>query len=265
MRRLRIILASTVLIASILWLVCGTGMGGFADCSERLQIIPSAIQTCLGVTVFWIVATLLFGRVYCSTVCPVGSLQDMAVWVRRKSGKGKVFRFEKPLTLRYAVLLAYAAALAAGITAVGFVVEPWNMIRNAAAAARPSDIASTWTSIGISTGVGVASGFASLLAIIAWAWFSGRDFCTKVCPIGTALGCVHSQTLLHIAIDPDKCVSCMKCEDACPSKCINVERRFVDNSRCIRCFDCIDVCPNDAVRYQLNKDRHRQTPLLTPS
>lgn len=265
MRKIRIILASIVLVDSLLWLVSGTSMSVFAGCSERLQIIPSAIQSCLGVTVFWIVTTLLFGRVYCSTVCPVGSIQDVAVWIRRKSGRGKYFRFENASSIRFVVLGAYLVSLIAGILVVGYIVEPWNMMRNAAAAIRPDATASTWASIGISAGVGAAAGLATLIAVAVWAWRDGRAFCTKICPIGTALGCVHSQTLLHIAIEPDKCVSCMKCENICPSKCINVERRLVDNSRCIRCFDCIDICPNGAIRYQLNRDRHRQTPLLTPS
>ena len=265
MRKIRIILASVMLLASVLWLVLGTGIGSYAEFSERFQIIPSAIQTCLATTVFWIIATLMFGRVYCSTVCPVGTIQDISIWARRKIDPRHKFRFENANAARYVILIAYLASLAAGVLVVGFAAEPWNIMRNAASALNPADTAFTWQSIGISMGIGVASGFIVLILILLWAWKSGRAFCTTVCPIGTLLGCVHSQELFHIAIDPDKCVSCMKCEDICPSHCIKVEQRSVDNSRCVRCFDCLDVCPNDAIRYQINRDRRRQTPLLTPS
>ncbi|MDE6637991.1 MAG: hypothetical protein K2K32_07130, partial [Muribaculaceae bacterium] len=132
-------------------------------------------------------------------------------------------------------------------------------------AVHPAENAMTLQSIGISIGVGVAAGIVVLLVVLIWAWLGGRDFCTKVCPIGTALGCMHSQSLMHIAIDPDKCISCMKCEDICASKCIKVEQRYVDNSRCTRCFDCTEVCHNDAIRFQLNRHRNRQTPLLEPN
>lgn len=252
-----------MLIASLLWLVFGTGMP-FAEFSEHFQIIPSAIQSCLGTTVVWIIATLLFGRIYCSTVCPAGTLQDAVILIRRKSGKGKSYRYENGNPARYGVLFAYIASLAAGVIIVGYIIEPWNMMRNVASGVNPADTAMTWQSIGIAVGVGIAAGIIGLGAILVWAWNSGRAFCTKVCPIGTLLGCLHSQTLFHIAIDPDKCTNCMKCEDICPSRCIKVAERQVDNSRCVRCFDCTSVCTDDAIRFQINKERHRQTPLFNP-
>ena len=145
---------------------------------------------------------------------------------------------------------------------VGYVIEPWNIMRNAASAGRHADTATTWQSIGISFSVGVAAGIIVMAAIILFAWKRGRVFCTAVCPIGTALGCMHSQSLMHIAIDPDRCISCMKCEDVCSAKCIKVSERHVDNSRCVRCFECTAVCPNDAIRFQFNRGRNRQTPML---
>ncbi len=265
MRSFRIMLALVMLFASLLWLLLGSSAPVYAIISEQAQIIPSAIQASLGATAMWIIATLLFGRIYCATVCPVGTLQDIVVWSRRKIDPKKTFRFVEGSKVRYIVLFAYLGSLVAGILAVGYAIEPWNIMRNAASAVRPADTSMTWGSIGISVGIGALAGLVALAAILLWAWKDGRGFCTNVCPIGTALGCLHSQSLMHIAIDPDKCISCMKCEDICPSKCIKVEKRLVDNSRCIRCFDCTDVCPNDAIHFQLNRNRNRQTPLMEPN
>lgn len=262
MRNFRIALASVMLIASLAWLGLGFHAPLFLGISERSQIIPSSIQSCLGATVFWIIATLLFGRVYCATVCPVGALQDATIWLRKKTGKRKPFRYKEPKKFRYPLLVAYIASLALGALTVGYVVEPWNIVRNVMSTVNPADTSGTWQAAGISVGIGMASGWISFCLITVWAWHSGRGFCTSVCPIGTALGTLHTQTLMHIAIDPDKCISCMKCEDVCASGCIKVEKRLVDNSRCVRCFDCTDVCPNDAIRFQINKERRRQTPLM---
>lgn len=251
-----------MLIASLAWLGLGIHAPLITDISEKSQIIPSAIQTCLGTTIFWFVATLLFGRIYCAVICPIGALQDLTIRLRKKTAGKAPYRYKEASKFRYPLLLAYVASLALGVLAVGYVIEPWNIMRNALSAANPADTASTWQASGISIGVGIASGWITLCVILVWAWCSGRDFCTTVCPIGTALGSLHTQTLMHIAIDPDKCISCMKCEDECPAKCIKVEKRIVDNSRCVRCFDCTSVCPNDAIRFQINKDRKRQTPLM---
>ncbi len=270
MRKFRILLASVMLAAALGWLLLGAAAPSFMRIAEISQIIPSAFLACLGTTVFWLVATLLFGRVYCAGVCPVGTLQDIAVMARRHTAKKSAFRYRPPLSIRYPVLLIYIISIAAGVLVAGYVVEPWNMMRNAASIVQPSDTAMTWGSLGGSfsgkaLAIGAASGAVALGAIMVWAWHSGKAFCSDVCPIGSALGLLHQQTLMHIAIDPDRCISCMKCEDICSCKCIKVEQRVVDNSRCVRCFDCVDVCPNGAIRFQINKERSRHTPLFTPS
>ncbi len=265
MRSFRIMLALVMLFASLLWLLLGTSAPVYAIVSERAQIIPSAIQTCLGATAMWIIGTMLFGRIYCATVCPVGTLQDIVIWSRRKANPKHAFRFQEGSKIRYIVLVAYIASLVASILAVGYVIEPWNIMRNAASPVRPADVFTTWDSMGVSVGIGAAIGLVSLALILLCAWKWGRVFCTTICPIGTALGCLHTQSLMHIAIDPDKCISCMKCEDVCASKCIKVEQRFVDNSRCTRCFDCTEICPNGAINFQLNRGRNRQTPLMEPN
>ena len=262
MRQFRIMLALVMLFVSLLWLLLGSGAPVYALIAEHAQIIPSAIQSTFGATVAWIIATMLFGRVYCATVCPVGTLQDLAIWTRRRINPQHRFRYENPKKIWIFILLAYVASLIAGIWIVAYAIEPWNIARNAASVIRPADTETTWQAIGVSVGIGFACGAGMLGAILFSAWKWGRMFCTTICPIGTALGCLHSQTLMHIAIDPDKCISCMKCEDVCSCRCIKVSERLVDNSRCVRCFDCTAVCPNDAIRLQLNKGRNRQTPML---
>ncbi len=64
MRSFRITLALVMLFASLLWLLLGTSAPVYAIVSERAQIIPSAIQATFGATVVWIIATILFGRMW---------------------------------------------------------------------------------------------------------------------------------------------------------------------------------------------------------
>lgn len=251
-----------MLVAALLWLVLGSVGPAWAELAEWAQIIPSALKSCIATCAFWLIVTLLFGRVYCSTVCPVGTLQDITVWVRHKTCRDFKFRYEEGRVFRYVLLIAYIASLFAGVLAVGYILDPWNMMRNVASAIRPSDVESTWMRTGLPLTIGIASGAVALITIMCWAWWKGRSFCNKACPIGTMLGCIDSQAMMHIAIDPDKCISCMKCEDVCSSRCIKVEKRYVDNSRCVKCMDCIDICPNAAISFQINKNRRRQTPLL---
>ena len=43
----------------------------------HLQFVPALLSLSVGILLFLIVLTLLFGRIYCSTICPMGILQDI--------------------------------------------------------------------------------------------------------------------------------------------------------------------------------------------
>lgn len=226
------------------------------------QILPSAlflrssISVTAGVTLFWLLFSFLFGRIYCSTLCPIGSLCDAVAWIRRKTTrKERCYRFAEPKNVRFSILWIYLATLLLGQLAFPFLVEPWNIWRNIFATANPQTVGATWVALGVPAAVGMVSGALSLIFIAILSWRTGRGFCTGVCPIGTALGMVSAFSPTQIAIDPDRCVSCMKCEEVCPSQCVKVVSRYVDNSRCVRCLDCLDVCPAKAIGFTSNRNR----------
>ena len=55
----------------------------------HLQFIPAVLSLSIGILLFLIVLTLLFGRVYCSTICPMGILQDVIARISKATGKKK--------------------------------------------------------------------------------------------------------------------------------------------------------------------------------
>lgn len=266
LRTIRVFLAVIFFIASLAYLIIGPQVHPMAVVAEKVQIIPSALSATIGVTAFWFVATFLFGRVYCSTVCPIGTLQDCAISLRRRIERGrrneKRFRFRQASHWRYDFLIVYLLCLLLGISAACYIVEPWNIMRNIASIFNRNAISATWATLSLGVATGMAAGVVSLIALLIWAWLRGREFCNTVCPIGTAMGAMHGQNLFHIEIDPDRCTSCLKCEDICPGECIKVVSRYVDNSRCTRCFDCVAVCPDNAIRYQINRNRRFSSPLM---
>ncbi len=263
LRTIRIFLAIIFFVAAVAFLCIGPQVHPMAKVAESVQIIPSAISVTLGATIFWLIATFFLGRVYCSTVCPVGTLQDAALWVRNKlsRGKPKKFRYKDASKWRYHILAVYMICLIIGLVGIPYLIEPWNIMRNMAAAVRPSDLQYTWDTLWVGATTGIVAGLVSFVLLIIAGAFFGRDFCNVVCPIGNALGLMSNYTMMHIEIDPDKCTGCLKCEEVCRGSCIKVVGRHVDNSRCIRCFDCLKVCDDDAIRFQTNKNR-AATPLM---
>jgi polyferredoxin len=92
--------------------------GWFTKISEPLlylQFVPSLVEFISLLTVsalgfaFIILLNFLFGRVYCSTICPLGTFQDVITYTSRKMKTGRIRRkFHKyslpKNVLRYAIL-----------------------------------------------------------------------------------------------------------------------------------------------------------------
>lgn len=261
LRAIRLTLAGIFLLAALAYLLMGREAIPVAKVAWKAQIIPSAITVTLGVTLVWIAITFIFGRVYCSTVCPVGTLQDIVIALKRKLHPKGSYRFQPGKPTRYHILIIYVVCLLAGVIAVPLWIEPWNIVSNICGAIRPSTSEAAWIQLGIGAATGVAGGIFSALLLLICAIFTGRGFCNTVCPVGTALSIIEPYSLYHIEINPDKCTSCMKCEEVCPAQCVKVVSRYVDNSRCVRCFDCLHACHDDAIRMQSNRNRPA-TPLM---
>ena len=57
----------------------------------HIQIFPLALAGSIAGILAWLALTLVFGRIYCSTVCPMGILQDVFARVPRL-GRRRRFR-----------------------------------------------------------------------------------------------------------------------------------------------------------------------------
>ena len=264
LRTIRIFLATIFFVATLALLIFGATVHPMAPVAKYVQVIPSALSATAGAALFWFVATFLFGRIYCSTVSPIGSMQDCAIWLRRKIGKRGEFRYKNPGKTRYHILIVYVALLVLlpGAAVAGLLLDPWHIMENIISLVNRDAVSGTWGELAFGTIGGMIAGGVSLILLSGFAYHRGRDFCTRICPLGSAMGASDGKTLLHIEINPDKCTVCGKCEDVCPAKCIKVVSRYVDNSRCVRCFDCLYECPEDAINYQVNKNLRFNTPLF---
>lgn len=221
-----------------------------------IQLMPAAVSFSLAIFVVWIIVTLLFGRVYCSTVCPLGVFQDICSRLAR-SLRHRDFHYSQPrTTLRNLVLVATVGCLVGGVSVVATLIDPYSAWgRVALDILRP-----VW--LWLTSPAGVMASASALGAVIALltalivgviAALRGRTYCNTICPVGTTLGYVSRYSVFHIDIDTDKCIQCRHCEHACKSSCIDMESHVVDMSRCVVCFDCLPVCPNYAIHYTFSR------------
>ncbi|MCH5325821.1 MAG: 4Fe-4S dicluster domain-containing protein [Duncaniella sp.] len=263
-RRLRIVVAMAA-AAGLVWLLVSNGMDSvkYAGFLAKIQFLPAAMAFAISTIVAWLIITIIFGRIYCSTVCPLGTLQDAAARLARLGSHKHHHRYhyQKPLSaLRYSILIMVAASGILGVTLLISLLDPYSIVaRFFVFTIKPLWSAllglfdSTPARLAAASVSGIAIGTLSI-AIIAWlAAVNGRVFCNSVCPVGTTLGLISRHSAFHIDINTDKCIQCRKCEHVCKARCIDMTDHVIDASRCVVCFDCVPVCPNDAIHYTTNR------------
>lgn len=242
LRKIRITLASIFFILCAALFLDGSGtVSSWFGWLAKLQFLPALLALNLAVVIVLIVLTLIFGRAYCSVICPLGIMQDGISHISSmRKGKKARFRWSPEVKwLRYSVLALFIIALVAGLTSVSALLAPYSAFgRIATSLVRPA------LPTAIIAGV-------TLLVVGILAWIGGRTYCNTVCPVGTVLSFFSRFSLLRPVIDADKCRNCRACEHKCKASCINIDNHEIDYSRCVDCFNCLDSCRFGALKYRM--------------
>ncbi|MDF9829625.1 4Fe-4S binding protein [Parabacteroides sp. PF5-6] len=238
----------------------------------HLQIVPAILSGMVGILLVQLVLALVFGRIYCSVICPAGVFQDIInrlFCIGKKKKKGpRRFAYRKPMNyLRY-ILLGLITVLALfGSIELLMALDPYsNFGRMAANLFRPAVV---WINNGLAdilaradnytlfhvtlttvTTAGLIGGTIALLVFIVMVVTRGRLFCNTLCPVGGLLSLVSRYSFFRVSIDQEKCISCGLCEQSCKAEAIDVKALTVDNSRCVDCFNCISSCKKDSIHYR---------------
>ena len=216
------------LLLSALTVVLGTAV--FLSSAKFLQDLPmcqlgpavlraffSFGLSALAVVLTIALLTLLFGRLFCSFMCPLGSALSFIALFSKK-GKKNIYPFIGGL-----ILGAFLGFLAFGLAFVFRLLDPYSLFGRALTSP-------LWF------------GIVFLAVILIVTFLFGRLFCTSICPVGLLLSLIARRSAFGLAI-PDECVHCGKCERACPTGCIDQKQSKVNNAYCVMCLDCLTVCP----------------------
>jgi len=244
------------------------------------QVVPAILTESIAILAGLFLLTILFGRIYCSVICPLGVFQDIIAWFtkrgKKKNKRRRWYRYARPFTiLRYSILGVCALFLVFGITTPLLYLDPYsNFGRMAANLFRPVAMEGNnllnWIAlkfhvyhfyyVTINTVTVWSLVFAATVLLIVgiMALLRGRLFCNTICPVGSLLGLFSKFSIFRIELDDSKCNSCGLCAYACKSQCINNTDKFVDHSRCVACFNCLDRCKSGGVVYRFAFSRSPQ-------
>ncbi len=282
LKYLRLVAAALCLAVAIVLFADFSGTTArYLAAFAKMQFVPALLAVNFLVLIFLIALTLIFGRLYCSVLCPLGITQDLIAWFRRvlaKKTKRRIglHRYQKPhKAWRYGFLALFAILFVGGLASLipmsyAGLLDPYSMFGRITA----QSIVPVWRTLADSAASSLADKgiypFASIpsaasvlnyavsaiaaisfIAIAVFAWRTGRGYCNTVCPVGTILGFLSRFSLLKPVIDTDKCNRCGSCGRKCKSSCIDTKNHVIDYSRCVVCMDCINNCSQGAISYRI--------------
>ena len=187
------------------------------------------------ITIFYMIVG---GRAFCSWVCPVNMITDLANYLRRKFGFNQIQK-KQPASrnIRYWVIaISFVISFFMGIAAFEL-ISPISMIHR-----------------GIIFGLGF--GWATIVIIFLFDLFVLKNgWCGHICPLGGFYSLVGRFSLIRVHHNADNCTACMKCKEVCPENQVlhMVTKTSIPvlSGECTNCGRCVEVCDDDALNFSI--------------
>ncbi len=226
--KVRIFISSVIIILSLLAFF-GVFYGVKVFDIQLAALVQRTITDFTWVALFLLalilILTFVFGRFYCSVICPLGIIQELVSFLSRE--KNTALKINAPI--KYYIAAVFFGCIIGGSVIFARYIDPYTIFGSGI----------TLSKIGIIL----------LFVVLLVALTKRRFFCTNICPVGAVLGSISKCSYNKIYINTEKCVSCGMCEKSCQSGCINVEDKSVENETCIKCLKCFSTCKKGAIQY----------------
>ena len=236
----------------------------------KVQFLPAVMALNVVVIAVLVVLTLVFGRIYCSVVCPLGVLQDVFGWLGKKSKKNRYTYSKEKSWLRWFFFMMMLISIVIGLGSIVQLLAPYSAYGRIATmvlqplwmlgnnvlgflSERVDSYAFYTVDVWMKSLPVFIIALVTLVLLAVLAWRNGRTYCNTVCPVGYALSVFARFSWLKIRFDEDKCKNCSMCSKNCKAACIDYKTHTVDYTRCVVCGDCIDSCKFGALRYKASQ------------
>ena len=204
--------------------------------------------------------TIIFGRFFCSWVCPFGSLHHFVGFLahRRKSSAQKIQlnKYRKAQCIKYFVLIFFlgmaafpsiAATLQTGLLdPIPLITRSFNLVLLPIA-----DRTANFVSVTSRFYEGAWLIFAMFLAAVLLNLAIPRFYCRFICPLGALFAVIGRFAIWRIGKNQSECVNCKLCERSCEGGC--EPSGNIRISECVLCFNCRQDCKDELISYQTKR------------
>ncbi len=235
---------------------------------------------------FWgagvLIVTLLLGRVFCSFVCPMGTIQHAVGSIKPTLKGSQMVRANRKTPgqrIKYFVLILLLVGSLLGLNLAGLLDPMALLFRSVALAILPA----VGTALRSFFDALAASDF-KILSMLSYAgevlvapvfgythqayqtgWLIGviflvilflnrirpRFWCRTLCPLGALLGIFSRCSILKLEKYPAKCTNCNLCTRHCQGAASPKPGEHWEAAECLSCFNCQNVCPEDALAFKI--------------
>ncbi|MEI8155441.1 MAG: quinol dehydrogenase ferredoxin subunit NapH [Burkholderiales bacterium] len=209
----------------------------------------------IGATVVLTLYAVIGGRTYCSWVCPINPITDLAAWLRLRLGIRGGAHLSRDA--RYWILAMTLVVSAVTGTVAWEWINPVTMMHR-----------------GLLFGGGLV--WAVVLIVFLFDLFvMQRGWCGRICPVGAAYGLIGFKSIVRIsAKNRSACNDCADCYAVCPEPLILKAplkggpmrtSPIVLSPNCTNCGRCIDVCSKDVFFFSTRLSKSSNTEQNTAS
>ncbi len=252
-------IASTV--GGKIWQIRGWPVNWFLQLDPLVAIGTILTTHTLYAPLIWalvtVILTIIFGRFFCSWVCPFGSLHHFAGFLGNRSKptpkKIQLNKYRKAQCIKYLVLIVFltmAAFPSIGASLQTGLLDPISLIsRSFNLLLLPVlDSSVNFVSATPRFYEGAWLIFAVFLSAVLLNLVIPRFYCRLICPLGALFGILGRFAVWRIGKNQSLCSDCKLCERNCEGGCEPAGN--IKISECVLCFNCLDDCGDDVISYQ---------------
>ena len=177
---------------------CVCAVGSIQNVVDALFDSSIALPwTVVAICLLPLLAAMLWGRVFCGGVCPLGAVQELVSWFPQ--------RVPRPIAAAMSLLPWFA------LTVVLVVLAGQGRYL----------ICRFDPFVGIFRGGGSWGAWRALAGILLVGVIIARPYCRFICPYGALLSVASWMSWKHLRISPQACITCRLCESSCPIDAID--------------------------------------------